>query len=154
MKTEGINLLLITIPVFWSSFMWPRATEMSSRMQRNIPLDGRYRQVSLYIIRPYVPNISTPSVRHSPKVLHIFEDNNFIFQLFHCGYIHKALYDSVLLKTIQPTVIFMERNSNARWCTTWNFNIKIRCRAVACRFYVPWYWSGRTDTGLALPTMA
>ena len=35
MKTEGTDLLLLTIPAFW-------------RRQRSIPLGGRYKQVSLY----------------------------------------------------------------------------------------------------------
>ena len=48
MKTEGTNLLLLTISAFWSSFRWPLATQMSSKRQRNVPLSGRYRQVSLY----------------------------------------------------------------------------------------------------------
>ena len=48
MKTEGTNLLLLTISAFWSSFRWPLATLMGSRRQRSIPLCGRYRQVSLY----------------------------------------------------------------------------------------------------------
>ena len=43
MKTEGTNLLLLTISAFW-----PLATKMSSRRQRSIQLGGRYRQVSLY----------------------------------------------------------------------------------------------------------
>ena len=38
MMTECINLLLLTISAFWSSSRWPRATLMSSRRQRNIPL--------------------------------------------------------------------------------------------------------------------
>ena len=42
MKTEGTNLLVLTISAFWSS--------SSSRRQRNIPLGGRYRQVSLYLV--------------------------------------------------------------------------------------------------------
>ena len=49
MKTEGINLLLLTISAFWSSSRWPLATQMSPRRKRSIPLGGRYRQVSLYI---------------------------------------------------------------------------------------------------------
>ena len=49
MKTEGTNSLVLTISAFWSSSRWPRATKMSSRRQRSIPLGGRYRQVSLYI---------------------------------------------------------------------------------------------------------
>ena len=48
MKTEGTNLLLRTMSVFWSSSRWPLATSMSSRRQRSIPLGG-YRQVSLYL---------------------------------------------------------------------------------------------------------
>ena len=48
MKTEGTNLLLLTISAFWSSSRWPLATKMSSRRQRSIPLGGRYRQVLLY----------------------------------------------------------------------------------------------------------
>ena len=48
MKTEGTNLLLLTISAFWSSSRWPWATEMSSKRHRSIPLGGRYRQVSLY----------------------------------------------------------------------------------------------------------
>ena len=47
MKIECTNLFLLTMSAFWSSFRWPLATEMSSRRQRNIPLGGRYRQVSL-----------------------------------------------------------------------------------------------------------
>ena len=42
MKTEGSNLLLLTISAFWSSSRWP------SRRQRGIALCCRYRQVSLY----------------------------------------------------------------------------------------------------------
>ena len=49
MKTEGTNLLLLTISAFWSSSRWPRTTQMSSRRQESIPLGGRYRQVSLYV---------------------------------------------------------------------------------------------------------
>ena len=49
MKTEGTNLLLLTMSAFWSSSRWPRATLMRSRRQRSIPLGGRYRQVSLYV---------------------------------------------------------------------------------------------------------
>ena len=45
MKTEGINLLLLTISAFWSSARWPLATKMSSRRQRSISLGGRYRHV-------------------------------------------------------------------------------------------------------------
>ena len=48
MKTEGPNLLLLTISVFWSSSRWPLATKISSRRQRSIPLGGSYIQVSLY----------------------------------------------------------------------------------------------------------
>ena len=48
MKTEGTNLLLLTISASWTSSRWPRATYMSPRRQKNIPLGGRYRQVSLY----------------------------------------------------------------------------------------------------------
>ena len=48
MKTEGTNLLLITVSTFWSSSRWPLATWMSSRRQRSIPIGGHYRQVSLY----------------------------------------------------------------------------------------------------------
>ena len=47
MKTEGVNLLLLAKSASWSSSRWPLATLMSSRRQRNIPLGGRYRQVSL-----------------------------------------------------------------------------------------------------------
>ena len=49
MKTGGTNLLLLTISAFWSSSRWPLATKMSSRRQRDNPLGGRYRQVSLYM---------------------------------------------------------------------------------------------------------
>ena len=45
---EGTNLLLLTISAFWTLSRWPLATQTSSRKQRNIPLGGRYRQVSLY----------------------------------------------------------------------------------------------------------
>ena len=48
MKTEGTNLLLLTISAFWSSSRWPLATQMSSRRQKSISLGGRYIQVSLY----------------------------------------------------------------------------------------------------------
>ena len=50
LKTKGSNLLLLTISAFWGSSRWPLATYMSSRRQRSIPLGGRYRQVSLYIV--------------------------------------------------------------------------------------------------------
>ena len=48
MKTEGTNLLLLTISAFWGSSRWPLATYMSSRRQISIPVGGRYRQASLY----------------------------------------------------------------------------------------------------------
>ena len=48
MKIECTNLPLQTISAFWSSSRWPKATKMSSRRQRSIPVGGRYRQVSLY----------------------------------------------------------------------------------------------------------
>ena len=51
MKTEGTNLLLLPISAFWSSSRWPLATLMSSKRRRNIPLGGRYRQVSLYLLK-------------------------------------------------------------------------------------------------------
>ena len=45
MKTQGTNLLLLTVSAFWSS----------SRRQRNIQLGGRYRQVSLYLEQYWLP---------------------------------------------------------------------------------------------------
>ena len=62
MKTEGSNSLLLTISAFWSSSRWPMATWMSSRRQRNIPLGGRYRQVSLYHIDGLVHDCSNSNV--------------------------------------------------------------------------------------------
>ena len=41
MNTEGTNLPLLTISAFWSSSRWLQKAE-------NIPLGGRYRQVSVY----------------------------------------------------------------------------------------------------------
>ena len=71
MKAEGANSLLLTISVFWSSSRWPLATKMSSRRQRSIPLGGRYRQVSLYILPQYVG-------RHFNSVHIKHEFNNFL----------------------------------------------------------------------------
>ena len=45
-KTEGTNLLLLTISAFWSY--------MNSRRQISDPLGGRYRQVSLYLVTAVV----------------------------------------------------------------------------------------------------
>ena len=44
MKTEGTNLLLLTISAFWSSSRWPPRWAPEGREV----LGGRYRQVSLY----------------------------------------------------------------------------------------------------------
>ena len=46
-KTEGTNLLLLTMSAFWGSSRWPLATKMSSRRQVSILPGGRCRQVSL-----------------------------------------------------------------------------------------------------------
>ena len=66
MKTDGTNLLLLTISAFWGSSRWPLATLMSSRRQRSIQLDGRYRQVSLYhFMFPVIPLIGSYSISKS-----------------------------------------------------------------------------------------
>ena len=53
MKTEGTNLLLLTMSALWSSSKWPLATgldELQKADKYPIRLGGRYRQVSLYFV--------------------------------------------------------------------------------------------------------
>ena len=64
MMTEGTNLLLLTIPAFWSS-----------RRQISIPLFGRYRQVSLFHHDSMVANEIKRwyhNVAHDTKLLQVF----------------------------------------------------------------------------------